>query len=171
MSQQAILQTYFQNHSVKKLNLGCGPHILNEWLNTDYSPQNPAVMFLDASQGFPFEDQTFDYIFSEHMIEHISYHDGISMLRNCHRILKPNGIAVIFEHNPYNPLTRYIVAGNVLDEDGKVIDAIPGQRGSTTTSAYLYTLARQAAKTAKFSPSPDGAPEQHGTITIVFKLQ
>jgi len=64
-----------------------------------------------------------------------------------------------------------VVVEIVVNEDGKVVDAIPGQRGSTTTSAYLYTLARQAAKTAKFSPSPDGATEQHGTITIVFKLQ
>ena len=64
-----------------------------------------------------------------------------------------------------------VVVEIVVDQTGKVIDAIPGQRGSTTTSAYLYTLARQAAKTAKFNESPDGATEQHGTITIVFKLQ
>ena len=64
-----------------------------------------------------------------------------------------------------------VVVEIVVDQSGRVIDAIPGQRGSTTTSAYLYTLARQAAKTAKFSSSDDGVSEQHGTITIVFKLQ
>jgi protein TonB len=58
----------------------------------------------------------------------------------------------------------------IVDENGKVIDAVPGQRGSTTTSAYLYTLARQAAKTAKFNASPEGAKEQKGTYTFVFRL-
>lgn len=63
-----------------------------------------------------------------------------------------------------------VVVEILVDETGKVIDAIPGQRGSTTTSAYLYTLARQAAKTAKFNVSPDGAKEQKGTYTFEFRL-
>jgi predicted SAM-dependent methyltransferase len=33
----------------------------------------------------------FDYIFSEHMIEHISYSNGFAMLSECHRVLKNNG--------------------------------------------------------------------------------
>jgi len=64
-----------------------------------------------------------------------------------------------------------VVVDIIVDETGRVIDAIPGQRGSTTTSSYLYTLARQAAKTAKFNPSPDGTKEQKGTYTFVFRLQ
>ncbi|MBI2269903.1 MAG: hypothetical protein HYU69_06030 [Bacteroidetes bacterium] len=63
-----------------------------------------------------------------------------------------------------------VVVEIVVDETGKVIEATPGQRGSTTTSSYLYTLARQAAKTAKFNVSPDGAKEQKGTYTFVFRL-
>lgn len=63
-----------------------------------------------------------------------------------------------------------VVVDIIVDETGKVIDAIPGQRGSTTTSSFLYTLARQAAKTAKFNPSPEGIKEQRGTYTFVFRL-
>jgi TonB family protein len=59
----------------------------------------------------------------------------------------------------------------VVDENGKVIDAKPGQRGSTTQNAALYAKARQAALTAKFNPSPDGAKEQRGTYTFVFTLE
>jgi predicted SAM-dependent methyltransferase len=91
MSNAHLIQNYLENHSVRKLHLGCGPYVHHGWLNTDFSPQRPEVLFLDASQGFPFADETFDYIFSEHMIEHLTYQDGISMLRNCYRILKPNG--------------------------------------------------------------------------------
>lgn len=63
-----------------------------------------------------------------------------------------------------------VVVEILVNELGQVIDAVPGQRGSTTASAYLYRLARQAAKTAKFSASADGAKEQKGTYTFVFRL-
>jgi predicted SAM-dependent methyltransferase len=33
----------------------------------------------------------FDYVFSEHMIEHVSYAEGLLMLRECLRVLKPGG--------------------------------------------------------------------------------
>jgi predicted SAM-dependent methyltransferase len=65
---------------------GCGG-----WLNTDYEPELPIVMHLDASQRFPFREATFDYIFSEHVIEHISYWDGMKMLAECFRVLKGSG--------------------------------------------------------------------------------
>jgi periplasmic protein TonB len=59
----------------------------------------------------------------------------------------------------------------IVDENGKVIKAEPGQRGSTTQSANLYAKARQAALTAKFNPSPDGAKEQRGVYTFIFTLE
>ena len=64
-----------------------------------------------------------------------------------------------------------VVVEIIVDENGKVIKATPGQRGSTTTSAKLYALARQAAKEAKFNSSPDGIKEQRGTYTFVFLLE
>ncbi len=48
-------------------------------------------MRLDAAKRFPFEDNLFSYVFSEHMIEHLAYSQGTRMLKECHRILKPNG--------------------------------------------------------------------------------
>lgn len=59
----------------------------------------------------------------------------------------------------------------IVDENGKVVKATPGARGSTTTSSKLYAKARGAAKEAKFSPSPDGIKEQRGTYTFVFTLE
>ena len=40
---------------------------------------------------FPFKEETFDYIFSEHVIEHISYRGGLNMLTECFRVLKKSG--------------------------------------------------------------------------------
>lgn len=63
-----------------------------------------------------------------------------------------------------------VVVEIIVDETGKVVKAIPGERGSTTTSAILYAKARQAALSAKFNPSSDGMQEQRGTLTFVFIL-
>jgi predicted SAM-dependent methyltransferase len=46
---------------------------------------------LDATKPFRLQDSSFDFVFSEHMIEHISYFDAMSMLRECHRVLRSGG--------------------------------------------------------------------------------
>jgi predicted SAM-dependent methyltransferase len=82
------------NNSVtdkKKLHLGCGSNLLPGWVNTDFPPKSDQVIELDATKTFPFDNDSFDYVFSEHMIEHISFEDGHFMLKECFRILKPGG--------------------------------------------------------------------------------
>lgn len=64
-----------------------------------------------------------------------------------------------------------VVVAIVVNADGKVIKAEPGEPGSTTSNAMLYMKARQAAMTARFNPSPEGVAEQRGTITFKFVLQ
>ena len=64
-----------------------------------------------------------------------------------------------------------VVVGIIVDQSGKVLKATPGERGSTTSSPYLYQKAKEAALAAKFSASPNGTPEQQGTITIVFVIK
>jgi len=67
--------------------------------------------------------------------------------------------------------TGRVVVNITVDKQGTVTAAIPGGRGSTTTSAYLFSKAKEAALKAKFSPSTDGADIQKGTMTFVFVLQ
>ncbi|MGZ4033511.1 MAG: hypothetical protein ACXVPU_01290 [Bacteroidia bacterium] len=59
----------------------------------------------------------------------------------------------------------------IVDENGNVIRAIPGQRGSTITDATLFEKAKQKALEAKFDKSAGGIKEQRGTYTFVFTLQ
>ena len=75
----------------KKLHLGCGENLLPGWLNSDLVPQFPQAIRLDAASRFPLEDACLDYVFSEHMIEHITYAKGQAMLAECFRVLKPGG--------------------------------------------------------------------------------
>jgi predicted SAM-dependent methyltransferase len=79
---------YLEREDERKLQIGAGPVLLDGWLNTD---RDPPGVYLDATRPFPFEDGTFDYVFSEHTIEHLPYRSGLSMLGECHRVLKPRG--------------------------------------------------------------------------------
>lgn len=91
---QEIVRQYFAETTTPMLHIGCGKHVLPGWLNADSYIQDPAlpVCRFDASQKFPFADEAFAYVFSEHMIEHISYVAGRHMLAECKRVLKPGGI-------------------------------------------------------------------------------
>lgn len=86
-----LIQTYLEQSHTKKLNIGCGHNELAGWLNIDYFPEIPHVAHFDARKTFPLPPSTFDYVFCEHMIEHVTYPDGLKMLGECHRVLKPNG--------------------------------------------------------------------------------
>lgn len=86
-----IIKNYFKHQKSMKLQLGCGHNFLSGWLNSDLNPVTAKILRLDCSKKFPFSHETFDYIFSEHHIEHLSYNDGKNMLCECLRILKPGG--------------------------------------------------------------------------------
>ncbi len=67
--------------------------------------------------------------------------------------------------------TGRVVVSITVDKEGNVTEARPGARGSTTTSSYLFQKAKDAAMKARFSPNPDGADIQKGTMTFVFLVQ
>lgn len=78
-----------------KLEVGAGPNGKPGWLATDLAGGTSAagapIVAMDATQPFPIPDASFDYVYSEHMIEHVGFDDGLNMLGECHRILKPGG--------------------------------------------------------------------------------
>lgn len=67
--------------------------------------------------------------------------------------------------------TGKVVVSITVDKTGKVINAVPGARGSTTTATGLYAKAKQAAMKAQFDVNPNAAEEQKGTITFIFIVQ
>jgi predicted SAM-dependent methyltransferase len=86
-----ILTNYLQQNQIRKLHIGCGFNMIDGWLNSDYQPYPTDTLRLDATKTFPIEDNQFDYIFSEHMIEHLEYVGGSSMLRESFRVLRKDG--------------------------------------------------------------------------------
>ena len=85
------IEAYIAAHPVRKLHLGAGKASPPGWLATDIAPSSEEIVYLDASKRFPIADATFDYVYSEHMIEHIAWDVGRRMLAECRRILKPGG--------------------------------------------------------------------------------
>jgi predicted SAM-dependent methyltransferase len=85
------MDKYVSGAGEKTLNLGCGENVLAGWLNVDFDPLSKEVVYLDATARFPLPDGVFDFIFSEHMIEHVSYAHAEHMLRECFRIMKAGG--------------------------------------------------------------------------------
>ncbi len=89
--QQQIINDYLTAHSLKKLQIGAQGNSIGGWLNVDIAPKTREVAYLDATQTFPIADNTFDYVFAEHMIEHISFDEAAFMTKEAFRILKPGG--------------------------------------------------------------------------------
>jgi len=58
-----------------------------------------------------------------------------------------------------------------VDRAGKVIQAIPGSKGSTTLDEYLLRVAKEAALQARFEAKPSAPVVQKGTITYNFILK
>ena len=86
-----LIKDYLTSHPVRKLQLGAGHNTLPGWLNTDIYSASQELVILDVTEPFPFPDHTLDYILSEHHIEHLTYPEGMSMLKECYRVLKPGG--------------------------------------------------------------------------------
>ena len=105
-----------------KLNLGCGSIQPTGWTNVDYSlgarlskipfynfinkriklfdigPEgiprvwNDKIYIYNLNERFPWENGSADIIYCSHTLEHFSKQEGLDFLRECHRVLKKDGI-------------------------------------------------------------------------------
>jgi predicted SAM-dependent methyltransferase len=85
-----VIRDYLESHSVRKLQLGAGGNDPTGWLNTDIAPRRDEV-YLDATKRYPFPDGSFQYVFSEHMIQAVPWEGGVAMLKECYRVLARGG--------------------------------------------------------------------------------
>ncbi len=82
----------FKGKKGLKLNLGCGRNVKDEFINVDLAErENELDLICDLSETLPFDDESCEYIYSEHFIEHLTWLDGLNFLGNCFRCLKPGG--------------------------------------------------------------------------------
>lgn len=83
-----------------KLNIGSFTVMFHHgWVNTDvidlsrYAVANQyKFICLDSTKPFPFENNSVDYIYSSHMLEHLTWEEGHNFLKECYRMMKPNAV-------------------------------------------------------------------------------
>jgi predicted SAM-dependent methyltransferase len=143
-----------------KVNLGCGTKALPDWINIDITLNIPfsKIPFLkrvlfklrlipeeayrmrwprgtvwhDIRRGLPFDDNTVDYIYSAHFLEHMKKAEAVKVLIECHRVLKKGGLIRIVVPDleilaqRYNERdTKFFESNNFLNpaEKEKIADA------------------------------------------------
>lgn len=96
-----------------KIHLGCGTNYIKGWVNVDLdSPL--ADVHLDLRCPLPYPDASVNFIFNEHFIEHVTREEGLAFLKECRRVLIPEGVFRVS-----TPDLRWLVAQYVsgkLDE-------------------------------------------------------
>lgn len=90
----------YQPDNAIKLNLGSHLTMFGYgWVNIDVGDLDAFAQRhgfnyrrLDVTQGLPYADRSVSMIFSSHMLEHLSPSDGLNLLRECRRVLAPDGL-------------------------------------------------------------------------------
>ena len=172
-----------------KLNLGCGPEVVSGWDNLDKSPGvllarlprlrkllgrlklissqqvegfPPGVIFADLTKRIPFPDQSVDYIYCGHMIEHLSPSASSAMLDECRRIIKPGGLVRFSTPDLREFVDEYLGApddagnqpadalmvrlGTYVDSDGPLLKRFLVRHSSAFHHQWLYDAASLKAK-------------------------
>lgn len=70
-----------------KVNLGCGTNRLEGWENRDAE--------VDITGKLPWESDSVDCVFAEHVVEHVTYNEALVFFGECHRILRTGGVCRI----------------------------------------------------------------------------
>ena len=79
-------------------------------------------------EKIPYNDNTFDIILAANVFHHIDFKIHKQLFSEIYRVLKPSGHFFLFEHNPFNPFTRYIVNTCPFDIDAKLLYPIYSQK-------------------------------------------
>ncbi|MEG4068174.1 tetratricopeptide repeat protein [Microcoleus sp. Pol11C2] len=172
----ALPKALFQNTSLKKiLHVGCGPYYpnslpetfpTNEWeevrLDIDPAVRPDIIGSIIDMSAVPSE--SVDAVYSSHNVEHVYYHQVPLVLAEFHRVLKPEGFAMILV--PDIEIVAEAVAKGNLEESplyispaGPIaaIDIFYGLRKAIATGNYY--MAHHTAFTAQ---SLEGKMQQAG---------
>jgi ubiquinone/menaquinone biosynthesis C-methylase UbiE len=71
----------------------------------------------------PFADGEFEVATISAVLHHVPPAERPAVYAELGRVLKPGGRLYVFEHNPRNPLVRYVVGRTPIDENAILLDA------------------------------------------------
>jgi len=124
--------------SCEILDFGCGIGALSGFLAKDFpnsqiygydisqkclsvaKENNAGVKNVRFASDLP-QGKKYDLIIAANVFHHIKPPERVGALCFLKELLKPKGKIIIFEHNPFNPLTRSIVRSCPFDSDATLI--------------------------------------------------
>jgi predicted SAM-dependent methyltransferase len=92
---QKLIEERVKNDKKVMLHIGCGRSYFDGWINIDNNSDNNIDKLdinFDLRMSLPIRDNSVDYIFNEHFLEHLTVEEGQRSLRDFLRILKPDGV-------------------------------------------------------------------------------
>jgi SAM-dependent methyltransferase len=96
------------------------------------------------SDWYTIKGMRFDAIIAANVFHHIPIEQRQSTLFQCRDALATDGFMLIFEHNPYNPLTRMIFERCPFDRDAQMLSLRSARRLAAKVGfqsvRYGYTL-------------------------------
>jgi 2-polyprenyl-3-methyl-5-hydroxy-6-metoxy-1,4-benzoquinol methylase len=76
----------------------------------------------------PYPSAAFDIVTAINVLHHIDPDAWPDFVLELKRVIRPNGVACIMEHNPFNPLTRLVVLRCPFDKDAHLLGAAQANR-------------------------------------------
>jgi SAM-dependent methyltransferase len=84
--------------------------------------RNPAVHYRSYDgRALPYETGRFELVFAICVLHHVEPDARAALLAELARVTRPQGLVAVFEHNPWNPLTRRVVRACAFDEGVRLL--------------------------------------------------
>ena len=130
---------------VRVLDVGCGVGLTDQLLKAhlphlvgvDISSKsldlarlrNPEIAYYhSADDKLPFVGASFDVVFAMCVWHHVPPDMWTTFLSELSRVLVNKGLLLVYEHNPWNPLTRLVVSRCAFDEDAVLVSPFQAAR-------------------------------------------
>ena len=91
-----------------KLHLGSGGNYIEGWINIDTGSKIKVDECFDLRNPLPYQNNSINFIYNEHFIEHLTYDQGFLLLKECYRVLMPTGVLRISTPNLEWIVEKYV---------------------------------------------------------------
>jgi len=111
------LKTFFPHATL----MGCDTSQKSLNLASEHNPEASYSIISKSSDLEAIYPEGADLILITCVLHHIPSEEHTSWLKELHKVLNPGGAIAIFEHNPYNPVTRHIFNTCPYDADAQLL--------------------------------------------------
>ena len=147
------LRRFGGDRPLRVLDAGCGQGTAFQFFTSPvrvFGTDISASMLHEARQrgpvavqepyALPFADDTFDAAYAFCIYHHIPDAEHVRHLSELRRVVRPGGEVMVFEHNPFNPVTARIFARAPIDRGCHMI--APARLRSTFQAAGFDDMAQ-----------------------------